>query len=101
MHCCCSHRRLTRTVAAALSEADQDQLQFGLQTACVEGASCWGRAACITRVADTGTSLAAAAFYQMAAYGQQIPDNLRGGGPAATGGRKGNYTPQASQACIA
>ena len=33
----------------------------------------------------------------MAAYGQQIPDNLRAGGPAATGGRKGTYTPQASQ----
>jgi hypothetical protein len=36
-----------------------------------------------------------AAFYNMAAYGRPIPDELRGGGPVATGGKKGQYTPQA------
>jgi hypothetical protein len=36
-----------------------------------------------------------ASFYHMAAYGQPIAADLRGGGPAATGGRKGQYTPQA------
>ncbi len=36
-----------------------------------------------------------ASFYHMAAYGQPIAADLRGGGPAAIGGRKGQYTPQA------
>ena len=39
-------------------------------------------------------SYLSAAFYQMAAFGRQIPADLRGGGPEATGGRKGQYTPQ-------
>ena len=45
-----------------------------------------------------------AAFYSWAAYGRGIPDDLRGGGPVATGGRKGNFTPQARgarRACAA
>jgi hypothetical protein len=40
------------------------------------------------------------AFYNQAAFGRGIPDELRGGGPAATGGKKAELTPQVRRAAM-
>ena len=56
---------------AAPSQSDLDALNLALQLSYLE-----------------------AAFYNQAAFGRGLPDELRGGGPQATGGKKGTYTPQ-------
>jgi hypothetical protein len=86
--------RLGGAPSAAPSQSDVDVLNLALQISYLEAAfynqAAFGRQ---VRAASRGNMLRLHRL-TFRRDSSQVPDELRGGGPAATGGKKGSYTPQ-------